>query len=367
VPCVGGHVFISYRHGVDDRYVDDLVTALTAAGIPVWHDKQIISGDRWERVIKQKIDSCVAFVVVMTPEAEDSDWVMREVAQADRTNRPILPLLRRGEVFFRLVNVQFEDVRDGRMPGAGFIARLRQLTEKFAAPARFVQEPTPEAADAGRGRDVEAEVTLDFIDAAVGVTLPITLRSPGRCDVCLGEGQVKGRKCSECAGTGGVTKTRTLNVRVPSGVAPGHRIRLAGRGEPGQFGGRDGDLHLLIKVRPHPVFGRDGDDVTLTAVISFAEAVFGTDLQVPTLDGVVTLRLARGTPGGRVLRVRGRGIPRRDGGVGDMLITVEVDVPIALSDEAAAAVRQAGQLMPPADRTLLEEEIRKRLPNEAGG
>ena len=134
-------------------------------------------------------------------------------------------------------------------------------------------------------------------------------------------------KCPECRGTGGVTKARTLNVRIPPGVSDGQRIRLAGRGEPGERGGPAGDLHLLVKVRSDAIFGRDGDDLTLTVPVSYAEAVFGTDLRVPTLDGAVTLRVAPGTPSGRTLRVRGRGVPRRDGGLGDLLVTIEVDVP----------------------------------------
>ena len=129
------------------------------------------------------------------------------------------------------------------------------------------------------------------------------------CRECQGVGTVVDEKCPECRGTGGVTKTRTLNVRIPAGVSDGQRIRLAGRGEPGERGGPAGDLHLLVKVRPDSVFGRDGDDLTLTVPISYAEAVFGTDLRVPTMDGSVTVRVPPGTPSGRTLRVRGRGVP----------------------------------------------------------
>jgi len=249
-----------------------------------------------------------------------------------------------------------------------------------------------------RGRDVEAEVTLDFADAVHGATLPITLRAPGVCDTCHGSGARPGtqprtcpicrgsglvtsnqgafsfsepcrecqgvgtvvdEKCPECRGTGGVTKTRTLNVRIPPGVNDGQRIRLAGRGEPGQRGGPAGDLHLLVRVRPDPLFGREGDDLTLTVPISYPEAVFGTDLKVPTLDGTVTVRVAAGTPSGRILRIRGRGVPRRDGGLGDLLVSIEVDVPTTISPEARKALEEYAQHAPPPARALIEETVRR--------
>jgi len=279
---------------------------------------------------------------------------------------------------------------DQRFGGAGFTDLFGTI---FGGGARAGARRGPQ-----RGRDVEAEVTLDFADAVHGVTLPITLRAPGVCDVCHGSGAKPGtkprmcpvcrgsglvtsnqgafsfsepcrecqgvgtvvdEKCAECRGTGGVTKTRTLNVRVPPGVSDGQRIRLAGRGEPGERGGPAGDLHLLVKVRPDPLFAREGDDLTLTVPISFAEAVFGTDLKVPTLDGSVTLRVTAGTPGGRVLRVRGRGVPRRDGGLGDLLVTIEVDVPGVLSPEARKALEEYAVYAPPPARNEVDEAVRR--------
>lgn len=249
-----------------------------------------------------------------------------------------------------------------------------------------------------RGRDVETEVTLDFGDAVRGVTLPLTLRTPGVCDTCHGTGAKPGtqpvscpichgvglttrnqgafsfsepcrncqgvgtvvqEKCPECQGTGGVTKTRTLNVRFPAGVADGQRIRLAGRGEPGERGGPAGDLYVHVKVRPDELFGRSGDDLTLTVPITFPEAVLGTDLRVPTLDGAVTLRVPPGTPSGRVLRARGKGVVRRDGRAGDLLVTLNVVVPARVSEEARAALRAFAEQTPPAAREHLEARMRR--------
>jgi molecular chaperone DnaJ len=279
---------------------------------------------------------------------------------------------------------------DQRFGGAGFTDLFGTIFGGGAARAGR-RGPT-------RGRDVEAEVTLDFADAVHGATLPITLRAPGVCDTCQGSGAKPGtqprpcpvcsgvglvtsnqgafsfsepcrecqgvgtvvdEKCPECRGTGGVTKTRTMNVRIPPGVSDGQRIRLAGRGEPGERGGPAGDLHLLVKVRGDATFGRDGDDLTLTVPISYPEAVFGTDLRVPTLDGTVTLRVAPGTPSGRVLRVRGRGVARRDGGIGDLLVTVEVAVPTALTPEARKALEEFSLHAPPTGRAHIDEIVRR--------
>jgi molecular chaperone DnaJ len=280
---------------------------------------------------------------------------------------------------------------DQRFGGAGF-------TDLFGTIFGGGGASRPGRRGPQRGRDVEAEVTLDFADAVHGATLPITLRAPGVCDVCHGSGARPGtnpracpvchgsglttsnqgtfsfsepcrecqgvgtvvdEKCVECRGTGGVTKTRTLNVRIPPGVADGQRIRLSGRGEPGERGGPAGDLHLLVKVRSDAVFGRDGDDLTLTVPVSYGEAVLGTDLRVPTLDGFVTLRVAPGTPSGRTLRVRNRGVPRRDGGLGDLLVTIEVEVPTVLSTEARKALEEYTLHSAPPNRAHIEDIVRR--------
>ncbi|MGC9667060.1 molecular chaperone DnaJ [Planosporangium sp. 12N6] len=251
---------------------------------------------------------------------------------------------------------------------------------------------------ANRGRDVEAEVTLSFADAVRGVTMPLTLRTPGVCETCRGSGAAAGssprqcpachgsglvtsnqgafsfsepcrecqgvgtvveEKCPDCRGTGGVTKTRTLNVRIPAGVDDGQRIRLSGRGEPGERGGPAGDLYVLIRVKPDDLFQRTGDDLALTVPVTFAEAVFGTDLRVPTMDGAVTVRVPPGTPAGRTLRVRGKGVTTRTGLTGDLLVTVDVQVPKDLSEQARKALQEFADAAPPAPRERLEAAVRR--------
>ncbi|MBU2670060.1 molecular chaperone DnaJ [Actinoplanes bogorensis] len=249
-----------------------------------------------------------------------------------------------------------------------------------------------------RGRDVETEVTLDFPQAVRGTTLPLTLRSAGECETCHGNGAKPGtsprtcpqcqgsglisrnqgsfsfsepcrdcqgagtivdQKCPECRGTGGVTKNRTINVRFPAGVADGQRIRLSGRGEPGDRGGPAGDLYVQVMVRPDDLFGRTGDDLTLVVPVTIAEAVLGTDLRVPTLDGPVTLRVPPGTPSGRKLRARGKGVPRKDGQPGDLIVTVDVQVPGGVTGEARDALERFAKLTPPAGRERLEARVRR--------
>lgn len=228
-----------------------------------------------------------------------------------------------------------------------------------------------------RGKDLETETELDFVEAAKGVAMPLRLTSPAPCTNCHGSGARPGTSpkvcatcngagvvnhnqgafgfsepctdcrgsgsiienpCGECHGSGVTTRTRTINVRIPPGVEDGQRIRLAGQGEAGLRGAPSGDLYVTVHVRQDKVFSRDGDDLKLTIPVGFAELALGTTLSVPTLDGRVGVRVPKGTADGRILRVRGRGVPKRSGGSGDLLVTVKVAVPTNLEGEALEAL-----------------------------
>ena len=249
-----------------------------------------------------------------------------------------------------------------------------------------------------RGRDVEAELALGFEEAVQGATLPLTLRAPGPCENCHGSGAKPGteprtcpkcngvglvstnqgafqfsepcrecqgvgtvvdEKCSDCKGTGAVTRPRTLTVRIPPGVDDGQRIRLSGRGEPGERGGIAGDLYVLVRVKPHALFTRSGQNLGITVPVTVAEATLGVDIVVPTLDGQVTVRVPPGTPSGRVLRVRGRGVPRKSSTPGDLLVTIDVQVPKELSPEARKAMEEFATHTAPAARERIEAELSK--------
>ena len=172
-----------------------------------------------------------------------------------------------------------------------------------------------------RGRDVETELTISFDEALVGATKTVRFTIDPR------EGP------------------RDVTVRVPAGVADGNRIRAAGKGEPGRNGGPAGDLYVTVHVRPHRLFGRDGSNLTLRLPVTFAEAALGADIAVPTLDGDVKMRIPAGTQNGKVMRVRGRGIDNGKGHRGDLMVTLEVQVPKHLSSDQRKIVEALGETL----------------------
>lgn len=242
----------------------------------------------------------------------------------------------------------------------------------------FGQRNRPRGTGARRGADVEREVTVTFAEAVEGKTIPLKLTSSSACSACAGTGARAGtvpRVCPTCSGTGFTstdsggfgmaepckdcrgrglvvddpcpvcsgsgrgTTSKVMHVRIPAGVVDGQRIRLRGKGVPGERGGPAGDLYVIIHVGTHPVFGRRGEHLTVTVPVTFPEAALGADIKVPTLGGsAVTLKLPPGTPNGRTFRVRGRGAARKDGTHGDLLVTVEVSVPPTLQSEARQAL-----------------------------
>src|SRR4051794_13633176 len=230
-----------------------------------------------------------------------------------------------------------------------------------------------------RGADLETETTIAFEDAIDGTTISLRLSSDAPCPTCSGTGGKPGTRphicptcegagvvvssvgggfsmnetcpechgrqlvydeaCPTCHGSGRGLSSRTVSARIPAGVKDGQRIRLKGKGAAGENGGPAGDLLVVVHVSAHPIFGRKADNLTLEAPVSFDEAALGAEIKVPTLGGSpVTLRIPPGTPNGRVFRVRGRGAPRKDGTKGDLLVSVDVQVPDALDEATRAAV-----------------------------
>ena len=228
-----------------------------------------------------------------------------------------------------------------------------------------------------RGADVEARLTLDFADAARGLTTTLYLTTDAQCSTCQGSGAKPGtspRVCSRCGGRGviddnqgffsfstpcpacagrgvvieqpcptcygsGVEKRqREVQARIPAGVDDGQKIRLKGRGAPGRNGGPAGDLIVECHVTPHARFGRDGQNLTIRVAVTYPEAALGGDVDVPTLDGTtVKLRLKPGTQPGSRHRVKGKGVvtPKH---AGDLIVTVDVAVPTHLTAEQRSAI-----------------------------
>jgi len=251
-----------------------------------------------------------------------------------------------------------------------------------------------------RGSDIEGEATIDFVHAVEGTTVSMQTVSDTVCDACRGTGAKAGTvpkvcrtcqgsgmqtstsggmfsisepcrechgrglviedPCPVCAGSGRGQSTRTMQVRIPAGVQDGQRIRLTGKGGPGENSGAAGDLYVTVHVRPHPVFGRKGNQLTVTVPVTFTEAALGAEIDVPTLGGTrVRLRIPAGTPTGRTFRVHGKGSPSPRGETGDLLVTVDVQVPKSLTPEATEALRTFSDLAGPGDpRARLFEDAR---------
>ena len=159
------------------------------------------------------------------------------------------------------------------------------------------------------------------------------------CSDCGGTGTKIDDPCPACKGSGVTNRTRTITVRVPSGVVDGQKVRLAGQGEAGMRGRPAGDLFVTVHVRPDKLFTRKGDDLRVTVPVSFSELALGGVVTVPALDNKVRVKIPAGTNDGRTLRVRGRGVPKRNQKNGDLLVTVKVAVPPKLDEGAASALR----------------------------
>lgn len=227
------------------------------------------------------------------------------------------------------------------------------------------------------GDDLESSLHLSFDDAVSGVTTSVHLVSDAPCGTCSGSGSKPGTKpatcsgcggrgvldenqgmfslsqpcpqcagrgkiitdrCKTCRGTGLERKSRMVKLRVPAGVKDGQKIKLAGRGGPGRFGGPHGDLYVAIDVAAHKLFGRKGNNLTVTVPISFAQAVLGSKIKAPTIDGSsVTLKMPAGTRSGKTFRAKGRGVETKST-TGDLLITVEIQVPKTLTDTQQEAL-----------------------------
>ena len=161
------------------------------------------------------------------------------------------------------------------------------------------------------------------------------------CPTCRGQGTIIASPCNECSGRGRVRKVKTLSVRVPAGVDTGDRIRLAGEGEAGRNGGPSGDLYVDIAVDRHPIFAREGQNLSCDVPISFVDAVLGSSVEVPTLGGQVVLRIPPETQSGRVFRLRGKGVRSvRGTGIGDLFCKVQVETPVNLKEGQKDLLRQ---------------------------
>lgn len=185
-----------------------------------------------------------------------------------------------------------------------------------------------------RGADMQYAVDVALEEAFRGTTRTIQLSAEEPCSTCGGSGQVAGAICHVCEGSGVTLRARRLEVKIPPGVHTGSKVRVAGEGGAGMVGGPRGDLYLVVSVRPHPQFERRGDDLHTEIQVSLTEAVLGGEVEVPTLDGRVMLKVPALTQNGKVFRLAGKGMPHLNGsGMGDLYARVSVNLPEKLSEK----------------------------------
>jgi molecular chaperone DnaJ len=250
-----------------------------------------------------------------------------------------------------------------------------------------------------RGRDLRFDMTLEFEEAVFGKEKEITIKrmetcldcrgtgaakgkAPVTCPQCKGAGQMRfqqgffsvARTCPKCSGTGSVVsdpcqscrgETRvqqehTILVKVPAGVEQDTRIRYQGEGEAGMFGGPTGDLYVVLNVKPHKFFERDGDDLHCMVPISFPQAALGTELEIQTLDGPATIKVPEGTQSGKEIKLRGQGVPHlNEHGKGDLIVEIRVSTPTKLSKSQRELLKQLEETMTventPASRSVFSK------------
>ncbi|HVI08458.1 MAG TPA: J domain-containing protein [Candidatus Binatia bacterium] len=299
-------------------------------------------------------------------------------------------------VHFDFGGFDFSDLMDqanrGRKSGASSGGGFRDIFSGIFGGGRG-----PAAAESGPepGSDLEYQVNVPFWTAIRGgvMRLNITRRdtcptchgtgyieSPGKCAECNGTGQVTqtgGRMkfnvqcpncegtgknistCPTCHGEGTVSRTEPLEVRIKPGTRDGQRIRLAGKGNAGSHGGAAGDLYVIIRMEPHPVFRRDGDDIYLTVPVTAPEAALGTKIEVPTIDGRALLKIPPGTQSGQKLRLRDKGVPSatKEGVRGDEIVEVNVTVPMPRDERTKELLRELAKLNPEDPRADLWTKV----------
>jgi molecular chaperone DnaJ len=271
-------------------------------------------------------------------------------------------------------NVNYEDLFGGDQGGFGDF--LGGIFNRGGATAGRSRQPR-------RGQDIETSLALSFADTLDGVTVPLNLQSEAPCDLCHGTGAKAGSTpqvcptcggngqvsrnaggfafaepcptcqgrglyvddpCNRCHGSGRGKSSRTVQARIPAGVKDGTKIRLKGKGGPGERGGPGGDLFVKVSVKAHPLYERKGDNLSVEVPVTFAEAALGADIAIPVpRGGTVSMRIPAGTTTGRTFRIKGKGVRGKDGKNHDVLAVIDVAVPQNLNEEAKAALEAFAQ------------------------
>jgi molecular chaperone DnaJ len=257
---------------------------------------------------------------------------------------------------------------------------------------------------ASKGQDLYSDIAIDFDEAFFGVIKTLSIQTEQPCSACGGSGAAEGsraetcsgcggrgiiqtqqggfafsRTCSRCGGSGKViTKpcarcggtgvervSKKIKVKIPAGVDDGQTIRLPGKGKPGRGGGRPGDLYVRVHVRPHPIFRKKGKDLYLDLPVTFPELALGAEIEVPTMDEPVTIRIPSGTQHGRTFRVKGKGAALTSG-TGDLYVTVRLSVPTRLSNAERQALEQFAAAHRASPRPEIDEYLARAKKERVG-
>jgi curved DNA-binding protein len=216
---------------------------------------------------------------------------------------------------------------DFEFGGTGFSDFFEQIFGRQGSGGfRFDQEEMVE-----RGRNIEADIMVTLEEALHGSVRSVSLRRATACDACGGTGMVSRRTCQRCGGSGQITKTETYQVKIPAGVMEGQRLRVGGKGEAGSGGGSPGDLYLTVRLAGHPDLRVEGHNLSYELNLAPWEAVLGTSVSVPTLEGPLNIKIPAGMQNGQRLRIRGRGLGKA-GARGDLYVAGRIQVPPTISD-----------------------------------
>lgn len=219
----------------------------------------------------------------------------------------------------------FESLFGGRRRGAGGFERTK--TERGL-----------------RGGDIESEMELTLEEAAQGTRRRVRMQVQALCPTCRGRGIVGRQLCSLCGGTGRIVEEKDLTVNIPAGVRDGDRIRVPGQGGPGEDGGSPGDLFIRVRLKPHPGFMVKGDDLHTDVEVMPWDAVLGGEARVATLDGEVRLKVPPNSRAGKQFRLRGKGLPTRDGKKGDLYVRLRINVPEPVTPEERRLYEELARL-----------------------
>ena len=224
---------------------------------------------------------------------------------------------------------------DADFGGGDFGSIFENLFRRDRGGPRRQRGPRP-------GQNIETPIQVSLEEAYRGTTRMLQFDSMQPCQTCKGTGESSGAVCLTCGGAGQVSRPRRIEVKVPAGVATGSRVRIAGEGHPGTGGGPKGDLYLQVTVAGHPRFERKGDDLYVDVDVPVVDAVLGGEVEVPTIDGRVALRIKELTQNGASIRLAGKGMPKlgKSGERGDMYARIRVQVPRSLTDEQRALFEQ---------------------------